>query len=92
MLLKILKRALLLFLGLVAISAAAIGGLVWYHVRIANPCPADGLLNGEPVTCFYRVQPTGDWVSAFGAFAIGFVICLLISWLSFKRGRSSSEA
>jgi hypothetical protein len=92
MLLKVLKRTLVLFLALTGISAAAIGVLVWYHVRIANSCPSDGLLSGEPVTCFYRVQPTGDWLSAFGVLAIGFAICLLASWLSFKLGGPYSEA
>ena len=92
MLLKVLKRALVLFLALAGITGAAIGAIVWYHIRIANPCPADGLLNGEPVTCFYRVQPTGDWFSAIGALAIGFAVCLAISWLSVRLGRPSSEA
>jgi hypothetical protein len=92
MLLKLLKRALILFVTLVGIMAAAIGALVWYHLQIANPCPTDGLLNGEPVTCFYRVQPTGDWFSVIGALAIGFAVCLAISWLSVRLGRPSSEA
>jgi hypothetical protein len=92
MLLKILQRALILFVTLVCISAAAVGALVLYHLRIANLCPANGLLNGEPVTCFYRVQPTGDWFSAFGALAIGFAVCLAISWLSVRLGRPASEA
>ena len=87
MLFKVLKRTLMLFLALLGILGAATGALVWYHVRIANPCPTDGLLNGEPVTCFYQIQPTGDWFSALGALAIGFVICLSASWLSFKLGR-----
>jgi disulfide bond formation protein DsbB len=87
MLLKVLKRTLMLFLALSGILGAAIGALVWYHIRIAKPCPTDDLLNGEPVTCFYRFQPTGDWFSALGALAIGFVICLLVSWLSFKLDR-----
>jgi hypothetical protein len=92
MLLKILKRAFVLFLVLVGITGAAIGALVWYHVRIANPCPADGLLNGEPTTCFYRVQPTGDWISAIVALAIAFAVCLAISWLSVRLGRPSRKA
>jgi hypothetical protein len=91
MLLKILKRTLVLFLALAGISAAAIGALVWYHLRIANPCP-DGLLNGEPVTCFYRVQPTGEWLSLIVLIVGGFAVCLLVSWLSLKLGRSSGEA
>jgi hypothetical protein len=87
--LKVLKRALVLFLALTGGSAAAISALVWYHTRIANPCPTDALHNGEPITCFYKIQPTSDWLSALGALAIGFVVCLLVSWLSLKPGKPS---
>jgi hypothetical protein len=92
MLLKVLKRTLILFLALAGLLAAAIGALVWYHVRIANPCPSDGLLNGEPVTCFYRLQPTGNWLSLVVFIVAGLAVCLLVSWLSLKLGRRSGEA
>lgn len=91
MLLNVLKRALFLFLVLIGISTAAIGGIIWYHIRIANPCSASDLLNSEPITCVYRVQHIVDWPTTLSTLAIGFVICLLASWLSYKFGRASNE-
>lgn len=90
--LKILKRTLILFLALTGTLAAAIGALIWYHVQIANPCPSDELFNGKPVTCFYRVQPTGEWWSLLVFIATGFAFCLLVSWLSLKLGKTSGAA
>ena len=92
MALKIIKRALLLFLGLSCITVAAVGLVVWHHMHIANPCLSDGLINGESATCFYRVQPTGDWLSAVSMLAGGLALSLLASWLSFKLGRPAAEA
>ena len=90
--LKVLKRALVFFLALIGLSVAAIGALLWHHLRLANPCPASDSLTGDAATCFYRVQPTGDWQAALIVLAAGFAICFLISWLSFKLGRPSGEA
>jgi len=90
--LKVLKRALALFLVLIGISVAAIGALLWHHLRLVDPCVANDQLNGSTATCFYRVQPTGDWQLALVVLAVGLTICLLISWLSFKLGRPSGEA
>lgn len=92
MALKVLRRALLLFVALISLAAAAVGAIAWHHMRIVGPCPPDGLPNGQPVTCFYRVQALGDWWYAMGAIAVGFVACLLVSWLSFKRRRPVSGA
>ena len=92
MLLKVIKRALAFYLTLIGVSVAAIGALLWYHLRLANPCPVSAPLSGDPATCFYRIQPTGDWQSAFVVLVGGLAVCLLISWLSFKFGRPSGEA
>ncbi|HUH91163.1 MAG TPA: hypothetical protein VLZ76_10985 [Lysobacter sp.] len=64
MLLKVLKRALVLFLTLIGVSTAVIGALLRHHIRLANPCPTNDPFNSEPVTCFYQVQSIGDWLSA----------------------------
>jgi hypothetical protein len=49
------------------------------------------MFNGEPVTCFYRVQPTGEWLLLLALIAAGFAFCLLVSWLSLKLGKTSGE-
>ncbi|WP_148040985.1 hypothetical protein [Montanilutibacter psychrotolerans] len=79
MLLNVLKRAAVLFLTVAGVSTAAVAALAWYHVRIA--CPAN-------FVCYLRMQPTGDWLAPFAVAAVGFAVCLLVSLLSVKLGRS----
>ena len=92
MLFNTIKRTLVLFATLLGISAAAMGAILWHHTRLASPCATNNPLNGEPVTCSYLIQPAGDMLSAVVILVVGFAICLLISWLSFKSGRPSDEA
>jgi hypothetical protein len=87
---KVLKRAALLFLAVIGIASAIVGLLLWHHTRLANPCPSDGILNGEPVTCYYRVEFMGidGWPWALGVLLLAFAACVLASWLSQKLRRS----
>ena len=84
---QIIKRAALLFLIPLCAVAASIGAVLWYHIRIANPCSADDMLNGEPATCYYRVQPTGlgDWPWILAMLLVYSAVCVLVSWLSLRR-------
>ena len=88
---QILKRAIALFLISAGLSAAAIGLMLWHQLRLAGPCSAEVVLNAEPVACYYRVYYTGldDWPLALTAALIYFLCCLLVAWLSLKRGLPS---
>ncbi len=92
MMLKVLKRALLLFLAIAGLSAAGIGTLFWHHWRLSSICSLNDQLDAESSTCFYRVQPTGDLLSVLVFLAMVVASCLLISWLSFKLGRHAGKA
>lgn len=88
---RIMKRAAILFLTSASIVSAAVGLLLWYHLRLANPCHADGRLHGEPVACYYHVYFFGldDWPWVLAAALIYFACCIFVAWLSLKRGLSS---
>lgn len=90
----ILRRAAALFVACIAIVVASIGGLAWYQLRIANPCPADGTVDGNAVTCYHRLTFTGldEWPWLAAALVAGFGVCIAVSWLSLRRRSSSSWA
>ncbi|WP_349811230.1 hypothetical protein ABQ179_023175 [Xanthomonas dyei] len=71
-------------LSLISVPACVTGLALWYHSRLANPCPDGALINGEPATCFYRIEWMEKWPMIAVVLVVGFAFCLLASWLSFK--------
>lgn len=86
----VLKRAVVWFLLCTAFVSAIAGAILWEVARLSNPCPADGMLDGRAVICYYRVHLVGlnDWPWILAALVFGFVACVVVSWWSFRRGSS----
>ncbi|MBX9402540.1 hypothetical protein K4L06_14615 [Lysobacter sp. BMK333-48F3] len=82
---RILKRALLLLLALLGAYAAAICVLFLYIAYVVAPCPPTG-------KCYYQLHHTGDWISSSASLAVAFLLCLPVSWLSFRIRKPSGRA
>ncbi|MCC4605673.1 hypothetical protein HG421_18770 [Xanthomonas campestris pv. badrii] len=81
---KLLIRAGVLMLVLTSVLACGTGLALWYHSRLATPCPDGARINGEPATCFYRLEWTAGWPMLAVVLVAGSAFCLLFSWLSLK--------
>ncbi|MFO3706346.1 hypothetical protein ACI6Q5_15545 [Xanthomonas codiaei] len=91
MLRKVLLRAGLAMLALSSLAACVTALALWSHSRLVGSCRTVTVLNGDPVTCFYRVEWMPDWPTAAVVFAAGASFCLLASWVSFhlrKTGKA----
>lgn len=75
----IIRRAVLLFVALVALGAGLCAVAVWHHTRVAGTCSASAV--ADDVACASSVWFFGvSWANMLVLLALLFGSCLLVAW------------